>query len=716
MKKLFILFLLASVTFSVKADEGMWFLMHIDRLNERDMQKMGLQLTAEEIYSINHASLKDAIVQFGGGCTAEMVSETGLVMTNHHCGYGAIAELSTPEHDYLTNGYWAPTRDQELKPKALSVRFFVRMDDVSDRISGKLNDTMTEEEREQIINREVAMIEKENNDGGKYTVSVKSFYNGNEFYYFVYQDFNDVRLVGTPPENIGKFGGDTDNWEWPRHTGDFSLFRVYADKDGNPAEYSKDNIPLKPKYHLTISLNGFKENDFAMILGYPGRTNRWMPSAGISQNVEYAYPAWVEGSKTGMDVLKKYMDKDQAVNLEYASKYAGIANYWKNRQGMIDALKFHKTAASKAKDEKKFTKWANKKQNRAEYGGIMNTIDTYYKETNEKARHDNYLSAGILRSSALAQLPYVVGNGITFYLAQNEEKQAQMLPELKADIASRYKSVYMPLEEDVLIAQLNLYAKKGGEGFVSPLVATLAKQNNDNFSAYVKDAIANSMFKSEASLLAFLAQPNAETLKNDKLFQLSTDLLNHYRFKSDEQKEKDADFQRAYRLMVKGMREANPNKKYYPDANSTLRLSYGKIRSLPADPRNDAKVNNYTTLKGTIAKYVANDPEFDLPKKLIELYEAKDFGQYADENGQMPVNFLSDNDITGGNSGSPVMNAKGELLGLAFDGNIEAMAGDVIFDPKLQRTISVDIRYVLFIIDKFAGATHIIDEFTIVKD
>ena len=716
MKKLFILFLLASVTFSVKADEGMWFLMHIDRLNERDMQKMGLQLTAEEIYSINHASLKDAIVQFGGGCTAEMVSETGLVMTNHHCGYGAIAELSTPEHDYLTNGYWAPTRDQELKPKALSVRFFVRMDDVSDRISGKLNDTMTEEEREQIINREVALIEKENNDGGKYTVSVKSFYNGNEFYYFVYQDFNDVRLVGTPPENIGKFGGDTDNWEWPRHTGDFSLFRVYADKDGNPAEYSKDNIPLKPKYHLTISLNGFKENDFAMILGYPGRTNRWMPSAGISQNVEYAYPAWVEGSKTGMDVLKKYMDKDQAVNLEYASKYAGIANYWKNRQGMIDALKFHKTAASKAKDEKKFTKWANKKQNRAEYGGIMNTIDSYYKETNEKARHDNYLSAGILRSSALAQLPYVVGNGITFYLAQNEEKQAQMLPELKADIASRYKSVYMPLEEDVLIAQLNLYAKKGGEGFVSPLVATLAKQNNDNFSAYVKDAIANSMFKSEASLLAFLAQPNAETLKNDKLFQLSTDLLNHYRFKSDEQKEKDADFQRAYRLMVKGMREANPNKKYYPDANSTLRLSYGKIRSLPADPRNDAKVNNYTTLKGTIAKYVANDPEFDLPKKLIELYEAKDFGQYADENGQMPVNFLSDNDITGGNSGSPVMNAKGELLGLAFDGNIEAMAGDVIFDPKLQRTISVDIRYVLFIIDKFAGATHIIDEFTIVKD
>src|SRR5690606_18050110 len=420
MKKLLIFFLLAITTFSARADEGMWFLMHIDRLNERDMQKMGLQLTAEEIYSINNASLKDAIVQFGGGCTAEMVSATGLVMTNHHCGYGAIAGLSTPEHDYLTNGYWAPTRNQELKPKSLSVRFFVRMDDVSNRILSKLNDNMTEADREKVINQEIALIEKENDEGGKYIVSVKSFYNGNEFYYFVYQDFNDVRLVGTPPNSIGKFGGDTDNWEWPRHTGDFSLFRVYADKDENPAEYSEDNIPLKPKYHLPISLNGFKEDDFAMILGYPGRTNRWMPSAGIFQNVEYAYPAWVEGSKVGMDVLKKYMDQDQAVKLEYASKYAGIANYWKNRQGMIDALKFHKTVKTKEKEEKKFIKWANKKTNRETYGGVMNTIYSYYAETDEKARHDNYLSGGLLRSSALSPIPSIIGTGLVYYLQQND--------------------------------------------------------------------------------------------------------------------------------------------------------------------------------------------------------------------------------------------------------------------------------------------------------
>lgn len=714
MRKLVILFLLATITLSVKADEGMWFLMHIDRLNERDMQKMGLQLTAEEIYSVNNASLKDAIVQFGGGCTAEMVSATGLVMTNHHCGYGAIASLSTPEHDYLTNGYWAPTRDQELKPKSLSVRFFVRMDDVSNRILSKLNDSMTEAEREKVINQEIALIEKENNEGGKYIVSVKSFYNGNEFYYFVYQDFSDVRLVGTPPNSIGKFGGDTDNWEWPRHTGDFSLFRVYADKDGNPAEYSTSNVPLKPRYHLPISLNGFKEGDFAMILGYPGRTNRWMPSAGIFQNIEYAYPAFVEGSKVGMDVLKKYMDQNQAVNLEYASKYAGIANYWKNRQGMIDALKFHKTVQTKEKEEKKFIKWANKKENRDEYGGVMKTIHDYYVETDEKARHDNYLSGGLLRASALAPIPYIVGNGLSAYIDQSNN--AELTAKLKQDIANRYQGLYMPLEKEMLIAQLNLYAKKGGEGLIAPYIAELAKSNNGDFTTYINNAFQSSIFKDEESVLLFIDNPNAEVLINDELFKLSTDLLNHYRYVSEEQKQKDADFQRAYRLMVKGMLEANPNKKYYPDANSTLRLSYGKIRALPKDSRNDAKVNNYTTLKGTIAKYKPNDPEFDLPQKLIDLYETKDFGQYADKNGQISVNFLSDNDITGGNSGSPVINAKGELLGLAFDGNIEAMAGDVIFDPKLQRTISVDIRYVLFIIDKFAGATHIIDEFTIVKD
>ncbi|WP_306353627.1 S46 family peptidase [Flavobacterium sp. '19STA2R22 D10 B1'] len=699
---------------SVKADEGMWFLMFIERLNHRDMQKMGLQLTSEEIYSINHSSIKDAIVQFNGGCTAEIISKDGLVLTNHHCGYDAIAELSTPQADYLTNGFWASNRKAELKPKQLSVRFFVRMDDVSKRILGKVNDKMSEAEREKAINQEIALIEKENNEGGKYTVSVRPFFNGNEYYYFVYQDYTDVRLVGTPPSSIGKFGGDTDNWEWPRHTGDFSMFRVYSDANGNPAEYSENNVPLQPKHHLPISLKGVQENDFAMILGYPGRTNRWMPAGGIEQNVKFAYPAWVEASKVGMDKMKVHMDKDTQVRLDYASKYASVANYWKNRQGMIDALTKHQTAKAKKNNEVKFNKWANKKENKEKYGNVIATIDNYYSKTNEKARHDNYLT-GLLRTSSYAAMPYRLGGAIEAYMKQGDSQKAAMLPKINAQIEDMYSGLYAPLEKDVLAAQLNLYAAKAKGAGLAPYIAELAKANNGDFTADVNSAFDKSVFASKATLEAFMKNPNAETLANDPLYKISTDLLNRYRAKSEEQAQLDNDFTKAFRVLVEGMRTANPNTKYYPDANSTLRLTYGKVRSLPADKRNDAKINNYTTLQGTIAKYKPNDEEFDLPKKLIELNDAKDFGQYADKAGYMPVNFLTDNDITGGNSGSPVLNGKGELIGVAFDGNIEAMAGDVIFDKDLQRTINVDIRYVLFIIDKYAGAKHIIDELTIVK-
>ncbi len=713
MKKVILCLLLAAFVLPVQANEGMWFLMHIERLNYRDMQKMGLQLTPEEIYSVNHSSLKDAIVQFNRGCTAEIISDSGLVLTNHHCGYSQIAELSTAENDYLTNGFWAGNKAEELKPKKLSVRFFVRMDDVSKRILSLVNDSMTEAEREATINREIAKIEQENNEGGKYTVSVKSFYQGNEFYYFVYQDYNDVRLVGTPPASVGKFGGDTDNWEWPRHTGDFSLFRVYADKDGNPAEYSKDNVPLKPKYHLTTNIKGFEENDFAMIMGYPGRTNRWMPAGGIEQNVEYAYPAWVEASKTSMDVMKKYMDKDQQVKLDYASSYASIANYWKNRQGMIDALTQHKTAESKRIDEIAFQKWASKKGNE-KYANVIPVINKYYKETNDISAHNNYL--GLLMRTRMASIPYRLGNAIDYYLQQNEAKQAEVKPQLDAEINDLYEGLYLPLEKNVLAAQLSLYSTKAKN--VAPMVAEVADANNKNdggWNSYVNNAFENSIFESKEKLEAFMANPNADILKNDPLFQLSTDLMTRLRYKTEEEKQLNNDFEHAYRLMVQGMRLQNSDEKYYPDANSTLRLTYGKVIALPADKRNDANKNYYTTLKGTVAKYQPGDAEFDMPKKLIELYEKKDFGQYADKDGYLPVNFLTDNDITGGNSGSPVLNGKGELIGLAFDGNIEAMAGDVIFDDQLQRTINVDIRYVLFLIDKFAGASHIIDELTLAK-
>ena len=702
------------IPMTVKADEGMWFLMFIERLNHRDMQKMGLQLTAEEIYSVNNHSLKDAIVQFNGGCTAEMVSKDGLVLTNHHCGYDAIAELSSAENNYLKNGFWAPDRKAEMKPSSLYVRFFVRMDDVSKRILSKVNDKMTEEERGKAIQQEMAVIEKENNEGGKYVVSVRPFFQGNEYYYFVYQDYKDVRLVGTPPESIGKFGGDTDNWEWPRHTGDFSMFRVYADKDGNPADYSESNVPLQPKHHLPVSLNGVKENDFAMILGYPGRTNRWMPASGIEQNVKYAYPAWVEGAKTGMDQMKKYMDKDEKVNLMYASKYAQTANYWKNRQGMIDALTQHGTAKTKTEQEAKFNIWANKAANKAKYGNVVSTINKYYEMTNEKSRHDSYINQ-LFRTTAFATISTTLGRSLESYLKADEAKRKEMYAGILKDAEDMEKETYLPAEKDLLAAQLKLYSTKATGYGVAPAVAKLAKENGGDFNKFADVAIDYSIVTSAARVKAFLDAPTQEKLDADALLSMSKDLISHVRTQSEDLKKAGNDFGGSFRLLVEGLRESKIGTIKYPDANSTLRLTYGKVRSLPADKRNDAKINNYTTMDGMVKKYKKGDSEFDLPSKILEMNKAKDYGRYADKAGYMPINFLTDNDITGGNSGSPVLNGKGELIGIAFDGNIEAMAGDVIFDPKLQRTINVDIRYVLWIIDKFSGAKHIVDEMTIAK-
>ena len=691
-----------------RADEGMWFLMFIERLNQRDMQKLGLQLTAQEIYSINNNSLKDAIVQFNGGCTASIISKDGLVLTNHHCGYGNIAQLSTPEHNHLRDGFWARSKEEELSPKQSFVRFFVRMDNVTERMLSVVNPSMNEKEREAALNKEIAKIEKENSEGGKYVVSVRPFFQGNEYYYFVYQDFKDVRLVGTPPESIGKFGGDTDNWEWPRQTGDFSLFRVYTDKDVNAAPYSPNNIPLKAKRYLKVSLKGVQDKDFAMIMGYPGRTNRWESSYWVDQNVKYAYPAWVEASKTAMDAMKRYMDKDDAVRLLYASQYSSIANYWKNRQGMIDALSAHKTADKKRKAEAKFAKWAKKAENKAEYGNVLNTLATYFEKTNTLSADQNYLGM-LWRASFFIKMP-------TRYIslvsgAQKGGMPADELDKKVDNLLSEYDKINLDVEKAILADMLKLYANKGTD--VPTELKAIKAQYNNNFNKYVEDLLAKSIYRSKETAKEGAKQEAAQ-LANDPILQLSGVLFESYRNPSPELFNLEDAYSKAYRKFVQGMRNSKASNILYPDANSTLRLTYGTVKPLKADKRNpDAKKNFYTTFNTLMAKYKAGDPEFDMPQRMLDLYKKKEFGKYIDKDGSMHVNFLSNNDITGGNSGSPVMNGKGELIGLAFDGNIEAMAGDVIFDKQLQRTINVDIRYVLWVIDIYAGAKNIIDEIEI---
>ena len=696
----------------IRADEGMWFLMFIKRLNERDMQKKGLQLTAEEIYSINNNSLKNAIVHFNGGCTASIISPDGLVITNHHCGYGAIAGLSTPEHNYLKDGYWAKDRSQELPPKSLYVRFFVRMDNVTDRMLSVVNPSMSEKQRQDALNREMEKIQKENSEGGKYVVSVRSFFQGNEFYYFVYQDFKDVRLVGTPPENVGKFGGDTDNWEWPRHTGDFSVFRVYTDKDGNPAPYSPNNIPMKAKKYLNVTLKGVQENDFAMILGYPGRTNRWVSSHWVDQQVKYGYPAWVEASKTAMDAMKAHMDKDKAVRLKYASRYASLANYWKNRQGMINALTAHKTADLKRKAEKKFAVWANKPENKAEYGNVLSDSATYFEKTNSEAANHNYLLLFLRASRIVSQVNGYVKQFNTYFNSTSDQEKQQIKERITKELDTYYRESYLPTEIDLFADNLKLYADKATD--IPKEVAQIKSQYNGDFRKYAKEIFSRSIFTTKENFENFINNPSSEVLRNDPLAQIAPVIMNKY-YSSQSEALKDS-YEKAFRKYVKGMRDSKVSPILYPDANSTLRLTYGTVKSLPKDKRNhDVKRNYYTTFKTMLEKYKPGDAEFDMPKKFVEMYEKKDFGRYLDKDGTMHVCFLTNNDITGGNSGSPVMNGKGELIGLAFDGNIEAMAGDVIFDKKLQRTIVVDIRYVLWCIDTFGGAKHIVDEMTIIQ-
>jgi len=710
MKRIFLLFTFLLGFAQMRADEGMWLLMLIKRLNGVDMQKEGLHLTPEEIYSVNNSSLKDAIVSFGGFCTGEIVSDKGLIFTNHHCGYGAVAAASTPSKDYLKNGFWAMKEKDEFNAKDLYVRFLVRMDDATQRINSKLNNNMTAAERKAVIDAETKAIQTENSENGKYTVVVRDFFNGNEFYYFVYQDYKDIRLVGAPPSSLGKYGGDTDNWEWPRHTADFTVFRVYADAAGNPSEFKPTNVPLKPKHFLPVSLKGIKPGDFSMILGYPGRTNRYLTSYGINQMVSKDYPAWVETSKMAMDVMKKYMDKDKTTQLAYASQYASVANYWKNRQGTIDAVIKNGTIGDKQNIEKTFRQWAAQPGNEM-YDGVLEEIATYYKQVSERNVERNYSSL-LTRNAKYISLAYQLAPTLDAYAKQDMAGRLAMKPKVEAAIKAAYDNINPELEGEMLNSLVNLYKTRVNTDVASPTIMAL-DANNLSTVAF------SSIFANKTSVTNYILNPDRLKLDADPLLKIAKGIADDQRVSSERFVKIDDNFAKNNRLFLAGLMKAMPEKKFYPDANSTMRLTYGQIDTLPMrDDRNYFGVteNYYTTMEGLVGKYKAGDEEFDLPQRVIALQNAKDYGQYADKAGYLPVNFLSNNDITGGNSGSPVIDGDGNLIGIAFDGNSEALSGDIVFEDKWQKTISVDVRFVLWTIDKYAGARRIVDELKLVRD
>ena len=725
MKKTFLFVALAifSLVGKVHADEGMWLPMFVERLNYVDMQKMGLQLTPEELYSINNSSLKDAIVGLSEGatprgffCTGEIVSQNSLMFTNHHCGYGSIQKLSTVEHDYLTDGFWAKDFSEELPAEGISASFLVRMEDVTEQVLSVVNDTMTWAERNAAIAAKSKELELAASEDGKYNPIVSAFFEGNEYYMFVYRVYTDVRLVGTPPSSIGKFGGDTDNWMWPRHTGDFSIFRVYADAEGNPAPYSPDNKPLTPKHHLPVSLDGIQQDDFTMIWGFPGSTERYLTSYGIDYNVESFYPTIHDIFKLQTDVMDEFMQKDASVNIMYADDKAGLANTWKNFEGQMLMLRKNKVAETKAELENQFTEWLNANPAKAEeYGDVLNTLAESYKLVHQitpSIYFPNYL--------AMTGAIGISGEFAAYAATDKKDKEAVAAAEeaLKAiDVDAFFAETYKPLEDKMLVEMLKLYYNTFDAEANPNFYNLVEKKYKGDVVALANDILENSIFATPESIKAFIEKPNAKKVAKDPAYVVMNTMITHLVTNLAPYRATMQTISENNHLFVKGLREfyaaTQPEKDLYPDANSSLRMSYGSVQDY--QPADAIHYDYICTANGILEKYVPGDYEFDVPQRLLDLIEARDFGQYADENGELVVCFLSTNDITGGNSGSPIMNGKGELIGLAFDGNWEAMSGDINFEPKLQRTINVDARYVLFVIDKFAGATNLIEELTIVK-
>ena len=694
---------------SAMADEGMWLLPLIQKLNAGAMKDLGCRLTPEQIYSVNHSSLKDAIVIFGGGCTGEMISDQGLLVTNHHCGYGTIQALSSDEHNYLEDGYWAMNRDQEIPAPGLSVTYLVSMTDVTDQLA-KADDPAAVREALQKAAQEA---------NPKCRVQVTSFYNENFWYLIVYKVYTDVRFVGAPPASIGKFGGETDNWMWPRHTGDFSMFRVYAGPDNEPAAYSPSNKPYVPAQSLKVSLKGINEGDYAMIMGYPGSTQRFQTEAQLKAMLDRQAVS-IDARTLRQDIMWKWMEKDPSIRLKYANKYAGSANGWKKWQGERLAFKNLGIIEKEQQKEADFMKWVGKnKKRQAKYGTALQDIKEGV-EANTTAL-DMQLIGETVANIELMGFSSAVQNSMARAIRDGQDS-ASAFQTAFASLSKRYQDYYEPLDREEAAALLKYYREKAKpEYYLNGLPGDFATLDIDK---YVADLYDNSIFTSPEKLKAAVEENGLKVLSKDPVNQLMNSLLMTYvkmgsagmgggrrgAMGGNPGAQKIREGSKAF---TAGLLEWQKGKATYPDANFTMRLTYGTV--LPYSPKDALVYRHYSTLKGVMEKEDPDNYEFKVPAKLKELYNAKDYGQYAMADGNLPVCFLTNNDITGGNSGSPVLNADGELIGLAFDGNWESMSSDVMFEPDLQRCICVDIRYVLFLMDKFGGAGYLLKEMNIVK-
>ena len=720
MKKIFISVLLSLCLLKASADEGMWLPMLLGQQVYNDMVKKGLKLTKEQLYSVNGSSLKDAILIFGGGCTGEIVSNEGLIFTNHHCGYAAIAGASTVEHNYLEDGFYAFNKGQEIKSE-LTVQFLDRIVDVTKEVEEGFKGlawtdrvAKTQEVYKTITDK---VVDKENGLAGR----VYSMFKGNQYLMYVYKTFRDIRLVGAPPEKVGKFGGDTDNWEWPRHTGDFSIFRVYAAKDGKPADYSETNTPLKPKYFLPVSIKGIKDGDYAMIYGYPGSTNRYETSYGIKLKNDIENPSLVNLRDVRLKLMHGQMIKDPAVKLKLASNYAGVANYWKFYDGETKQLiKFH-TFDQKQAYEKKFADWAKGKP---EYENIFEDYAKNYSAWTPYSKQRQYLNEGILGSPLAAFAAALIG--VETNLVKTGISSAEIKKSIEAAGVTRktFLAAEDKISDEQILAMMammfytDIDKSQHPIGFYQGIKTSYGDlKDEQTFKKWAKDVVAQTIIFDDAKWAAFTAKPDATVLQADPAFAYAAAFVKNYNLKYASLyaafTSKNAELGKSY---LKGIMEMNPAaaSKMYPDANFSMRVSYGNVKSY--SPGNAVKYDYLTTAKGILDKYIAGDYEFDLPAKQIELLKKKDFGQYIDKGrNDLVIDFITTNDITGGNSGSPVIDGSGNLIGLAFDGNYEALSHKIAFDKDLNRTICVDVRYVLWCIDKLGGAKNIINELKLVK-